>query len=1783
VNRSDRIADLEIGIHRRDGQTYAVEMRLLSPKADEEVRPESGVMQLDFDALRAQAADDAYGERLGAALLSDNKVREAFSNARVVAASADVPLRVRLLIGPTASELHTLKWEAVRDKTTTLFTGESLLFSRYISSGDWRPLRPKSALRAFALISNPTDVALYGLAPVRVDEELAGITAALGTAVQTVPAGRRATMSALLAAMREGFDMLYLVAHGKLVNSEPKIHLENDDGRSNVVSGKELVAKLSDLRLRPRLVVLGSCQSAGIADQPAAEGYMAALGPRLAESGIPAVVAMQGMVSMDTETLFMASFFKELRRHGLADMAMSVARNEAQLAKRPDWWMPVLFLRSISGLVWEPDHPVDIPDFLKYFDELKGAVDYSSASFVGREWLTKGLCDELSKLQGGGGIVVLEAPMGWGKTAIALRWVRAAEHGDRSIPVQLDGWAFARQGVDNGRGTKTDHPTGNLDIVLQQLESLTRKRLAMRRPASGGAPSDSGSTSNFDDFLHDCEQFARDHSRPVLLLIDAVDEALGREDLAERLPSEWPNGVQLVITGRSQAVGAHRIKGSRGRPVLRLSITDSLTRADLASYVAIRADQIAQVHGVAVEQPLRDAILVSGKASFVVVAGLLRERDDLLADLTGWRDGSKALPSGPFEYWDQEIARAVRRIRATGILGKLGFQTTGDVEKMVIQLLGCLIIGERDWRPLRLGRWLRSACAALLSDELGRSTAEKLQSLQQVVEMGALSKVLECMADLFGCASIGDHSLLHFVHQGLRDCALTLAKDHAPSVHGLFGVLCEHALNPAEPSDDEKLRSYAYRHAPRHLANAAARDPSAWKRGAQMMLDVCAGGTGYLDQLFRDPLLRNDAWEVFTRNTSELLRTVPRSQRADRTQLGLPDQLRSLRHVLADQHQFITRSELPLVAALFNRQAGHWKEGTPWGNTLRECAAALDRPWFRDDDPSPASALGPLTQVLESGVVAMASTPDGRWLAVGLVSGETRIWSFDALVSGSVGAVATRHQGAVRCVALLSRHGSTDVWLASGGTDGAVCVSRHDAPGAVLSRGSIDGGGAVDVGIAMQQQSAVTCVALVDGGANSPWWLAAGTVEGGVHVVRGGRNGLLATPTAGEPLRPSSGGLALRHAGSVLDIAFLSDLAKGSWWLASAGVDGTTQFVHGSNVCPDERRDTDSRQTDSRGRVATRHLGWAYKVAFLGGEGESEWWLASVGGDGASRVVSHADIEQRAVLDVGVDATQSLGAVVTLHNGPAIDLAFIAAPAPARWRLASVGEDGSSRITTDEELRQETGGWTTTGSQPTGKVATRHEGPGAAVAMLSIPADARWFLASAGAQDGVVRVASSVDLELRTKPGVRPDRSRPVEVIAMRHAAGVTNVEMLADVKTGEYWIVSGAGKTISIVPLDEGVIVPAPIDEPRFGRVATRHLEPITSFALLVGRVQGYWHLASGSWDGTARVANSDDTAGGDSASPIGRVVTCHGDHQLSQVSSVALAARDTPGDWWLASGAQDGSVLVGSGPTDSAQVVGAGSGGLPIGQLVSRHAEHGAPIRSLDLLAGTDPDHCVVAWADAAGAVHVSRTDGANQHTVVAHHENDASSVAFMPNSLTPQCLVASASWDGTVFITDSELKGASEHASVGSRGQPVLRHNNGVMALASLPSKKPGDWSFACGDQGGSVRVVTGTWLPGAPQPHAVVIADLEMAEDNGAVEWISPVVPDAPNTWAFLLSSADAISLMTGTATESNRICVLPTPAGSIRRAYSDGKTVYVVTATGRTTFIKTFTLSGQAGS
>ncbi len=382
----DELLDLELSLRGLGNAGYAVALSLSDPDSETDVRIERGSseqpIRFDVTQLRALAADPAaYGTALGAMLLSDPEILAQFTAARALARRGrrPIPIRFRLFIAPSAAELHELRWETLRmPDGEPLLMGEEFFFSRYLTSSDVQPIRarPRGALRALIAIANPDGVEKFGLAPVDVPGELRRIRDGLSEfdLVELTEPGAATVeriIDTLRAAARTGqpFDLLYLVAHGSLVEGNTYLWLVKADNSFVRIDGASFCQRLRELSDRPRLVMLIACQSGGGATTD--QGALATIGPRLAEAGIPAVIAMQGNVSMRLIEQFVPAFCKALQRDGVIDAAMALARGAVR--DLPDHWMPVLYSRLKSGRIWY------VPGFASErdtFEKIEAIADY---------------------------------------------------------------------------------------------------------------------------------------------------------------------------------------------------------------------------------------------------------------------------------------------------------------------------------------------------------------------------------------------------------------------------------------------------------------------------------------------------------------------------------------------------------------------------------------------------------------------------------------------------------------------------------------------------------------------------------------------------------------------------------------------------------------------------------------------------------------------------------------------------------------------------------------------------------------------------------------------------------------------------------------------------------------------------------------------------------------------------------------------------------------------------------------------------------------------------------------------------------------------------------------------------------------------------------------------------------------------------------------------------------------------------------------------------------------
>jgi hypothetical protein len=364
-------ADLEIGLHHLEKDGCTVELRFSQSQSAADVRmlPDGATVRIDEERLAVlDPADPDYG-----ALLSVNfftpPVRDAFTRARGIAEGLQVPLHLRLFIGPGAARLQRVHWETLRDPGdgTSLATNQRVLFSRYLMSQEYRAVPPRQKgvpLNVLVVIANGANLEQYQLAPIDVAAEEQRARAALPGSTVTVLAGKgQATLDNLVEHAGRACDVLYLVCHGAFAErGGPTLWLEDAYGNVAATPGFYLVTRLKELDWQPRLVVLASCQSATAAEPTVGEGgALTSLGPRLAEAGIPAVLAMQGNVTMRTLAEFMPAFFRSLADDGQIDRAMALGRGRVR--DWSDFWMPVLFMRLRTGRLWYDEGMEDRPGF----------------------------------------------------------------------------------------------------------------------------------------------------------------------------------------------------------------------------------------------------------------------------------------------------------------------------------------------------------------------------------------------------------------------------------------------------------------------------------------------------------------------------------------------------------------------------------------------------------------------------------------------------------------------------------------------------------------------------------------------------------------------------------------------------------------------------------------------------------------------------------------------------------------------------------------------------------------------------------------------------------------------------------------------------------------------------------------------------------------------------------------------------------------------------------------------------------------------------------------------------------------------------------------------------------------------------------------------------------------------------------------------------------------------------------------------------------------------------
>lgn len=344
-------AELVIGLRKIEAQSYEVELRFTHPKSDTELQPARSVIHLDleeFHALKAQLPWDAsYGSALTRSLFPSQEVLRLYNQACAAAQADGLVLRVRLSIEVAAAELWSLHWELLEDPSSgkRLIARENVLFSRFVTSLDHRPirLRPKMRLNALVAIAAPHSLP-EGRSVLDASEEIRHAEQALAEIPHEI-LGRAGplTLETLTERLRTGIDILYLVVHPVTERyRETMLCLQQEDASEALVSVRDLISRLIRLERPPRLLILRAGRGEG------ASQALSAVAAQLATTVVGALLAVPGEVSTQFMTQALPVFFRELMRDGQVDRALACARVVA--LDHPETLL--LYLRLKRGRIW---------------------------------------------------------------------------------------------------------------------------------------------------------------------------------------------------------------------------------------------------------------------------------------------------------------------------------------------------------------------------------------------------------------------------------------------------------------------------------------------------------------------------------------------------------------------------------------------------------------------------------------------------------------------------------------------------------------------------------------------------------------------------------------------------------------------------------------------------------------------------------------------------------------------------------------------------------------------------------------------------------------------------------------------------------------------------------------------------------------------------------------------------------------------------------------------------------------------------------------------------------------------------------------------------------------------------------------------------------------------------------------------------------------------------------------------------------------------------------------
>lgn len=357
-----RYYDFELLVTKETNDEYLV--RAISTPAGDargilSIDPESQDLQIAQQRLEEGNTDLNFLKEIGGslfrALFVVDGVRDSFYHSLGLVEGEQRGLRIRLNIEPP--ELSTVPWEYLYDEGKNYFlaTSPKIILSRYLQvQQPIRDLLVSPPLKVLVAISNPSNLADWGMAPVNVAEERKTIQSALGKLKREGKVKlsflTKVTTSNLRKRLREGYHVFHFIGHGGFrENPGGILYIEDEQGRCKIIDETSFQALFLD-NPTTKLAILSACKGAkGSSTRP-----FVGMAHNLVRRGLPAVIAMQYSIRMTTNRLFVGELYAALASGWPVDACVSEARKAIFMDVGParrDWGIPVLFMRARDGRV----------------------------------------------------------------------------------------------------------------------------------------------------------------------------------------------------------------------------------------------------------------------------------------------------------------------------------------------------------------------------------------------------------------------------------------------------------------------------------------------------------------------------------------------------------------------------------------------------------------------------------------------------------------------------------------------------------------------------------------------------------------------------------------------------------------------------------------------------------------------------------------------------------------------------------------------------------------------------------------------------------------------------------------------------------------------------------------------------------------------------------------------------------------------------------------------------------------------------------------------------------------------------------------------------------------------------------------------------------------------------------------------------------------------------------------------------------------------------------------